>query len=265
MQPLRFIKRIPSSLFIRADTIENHRLKGRPPLLLVLERCLEGFGISNVRCFGVSQTLINSIASRHSYFKPKCNKILRNDITRWSPDNTSSLFKVASPLRLACVGILEKRKNQAFILEVFAKLDSHKAQLYFYGVGPEEEKLKQVVEQKHLSQNVHFMGWVETAWIWQNVDILLMPSLHEGASNAILEALEIGISIFASDIPEHREMLPERNLLPIHDSQAWVDRLEKVLQKPEIELKRIVNSQLPYAQHLYFDWDEKICKLILES
>lgn len=263
-QPLRLMKGIPSSLFIRADSIENHRLKGRDRWILVLERCMEGFGIANVRCFGVSQNLINSIASRHSYFKPKCNEMLRNDITRWPPDDAFAL-KVASPLCLACVGILEKRKNQAFMLEVFEKLDSQKAQLYFYGVGPEEEMLKQVVKEKHLNKNVHFMGWVETATIWQNVNILLMPSLHEGASNAILEALEIGIPILASDIPEHREILSENNLLPIHNSMTWVERLEKILQVPEIELKRIMNSQLPYAQRLYFDWNDKICKLILES
>ena len=29
LQPLRWIKRIPLSLFLRADTIENHRIKGR--------------------------------------------------------------------------------------------------------------------------------------------------------------------------------------------------------------------------------------------
>jgi glycosyltransferase involved in cell wall biosynthesis len=251
-------------MFIRADTIENHRLKGRGPLLLVLERCLEGFGIANVRCFGVSQTLINSITSRHNIFKPKCNEMLRNDITRLPPADASA-FKVAYPLRLACVGILEKRKNQAFMLEVFEKLDSQKAQLYFYGVGPEEQALKQVVREKGQNNNVHFMGWVETVKIWQNVDILLMPSLHEGASNAILEAFEIGIPILASDIPEHREILSENNLLSIHHPRVWIDRLEKILQEPEIKLKRIMHSQFPYAQRLYFDWNDKICKLILES
>jgi glycosyltransferase involved in cell wall biosynthesis len=232
--------------------------------LLVLEQWLEGFGIANVRCFGVSETLINSITSRHSCLKPKCSEILRNNLTRWPPDGGSA-FNVVFPLRLACVGILEKRKNQAFMLEVFEKLDSQKAQLYFYGVGSEEETLKLAVKGKRLNKNVHFMGWIETDRIWQNVDILLMPSLHEGASNAILEALESNIPILASDIPEHREILSENNLLFIHNSMTWADRLEKILQVPEIELKRIMNSQLPYARRLYFDWDDKICKLILKS
>ena len=202
MQPLRFIKGIPSSLFARADTLENHRLKERSRWLLVLEQWLEGFGIASVRFYGVSDSLTNSITSRHRFFKPKYARTLRNDIKKWPPRRNSK-HHFSFPLRLACVGILEKRKNQHFLLEVFENVDPQKTQLYLYGIGPWETKLKRIAREKRIHTNIHFMGWVETARIWQNVDILLMPSLHEGASNAILEALEIGIPVLASDIPEH--------------------------------------------------------------
>ena len=262
-QPLRFIKKIPSSLFIRADTIKNHRLKGRDRWLLILEQWIEGFGIAGVRVFGVSDSLTNSITSRHKFLKSKYTGTLRNDITGlpavYSPPKNSAV-----PLRFACVGILEKRKNQRFLLDVFEKIHPKQAQLYLYGIGPEEANLKRMVKIKRIHANVHFMGWVGTEKIWENVDVLLMPSIHEGVSNAILEAMERGIPVLATDVPEHREILPQNNLIPLGDLSAWQDRLEAILLRPNLDLKEILDRQFSCTQRLHFDWDRKICRIILD-
>ena len=263
-QPLRFIKGIPSSLFIRADTIENHRLKGRDRWLLILEQWLEGFGIAGVRVYGVSDSSTHSITSRHKLLKPKYAGTLRND-TKHLPPVHNPQYNSSGPLRFACVGILEKRKNQRFLLDVFEKINPEHAQLYLFGVGPEEANLKRMVRIKGIRANVHFMGWVETEKIWQNVDVLLMPSIHEGASNAILEAMERGIPVLATDVPEHREILPQYNLIPLDDPSAWQDRLEAILLRPNLDLKEILDRQFSCTQRLHFDWDRKICKIILDA
>lgn len=264
MQPLRLIKRIPSSLFARADTLENHRLKGRSRWLLVLEKWLEGFGIANVRFYGVSDSLTHSIPSRHRFLKPKSTGTLRNDIEKW-PSRPNAKHNFSFPLRLACVGILEKRKNQHFLLEVIENVDPQKAQLYLYGLGPEEKKLKRIVRQRRINTYVHFMGWVEVHKIWQNIDLLLMPSLHEGAPNSVLEAMSYGVPALVSYIPEHKEILPEASLLLLDDPMIWANRLHAIIEDPDLELKKLLDCQEPHANYLTFDWDREICICILDG
>jgi glycosyltransferase involved in cell wall biosynthesis len=264
MQPLRLIKRIPASVFVRADALENHKLKGRSRWLLVLEQLFEGFGIANVRCYGVSDSLTNSITSRHRYLKPKYAGTLRNDIEQY-PQRRNAKHNLCFPLKLAIVGILEKRKNQHFLLEVFENLDPQKAQLYLYGMGPEETKLKQTVKEKCIDKHVHFMGWVKPPEIWQNTDLLLMPSLHEGAPNSVLEAMSYEVPVLASDIPEHREILPEANLLLLDNPEIWAERLSAIIENPAQELKKLIDFQKPYADCLTFDWDREICECILKG
>ncbi len=145
------------------------------------------------------------------------------------------------------------------------RVDPEQAKLYLYGVGPDAILLEQLVQQKRLSQQVHFMGWVDEVSLWSQVDLLLMPSLHEGLSNAILEALAYNVPVLASDIPEHREILPLDNLLSIEQPSLWIERLQKILKQSDRELTKICKQQLPHAARLKFDWDQEICKRILDS
>ena len=139
-----------------------------------------------------------------------------------------------------------------------------KAQLYLYGVGPDEKNLKQFVNRNKLTDRVHFMGWVESELIWKNIDLLLMPSLHEGAPNSVLEALKQNICILASNIPEHIEILPQKYLLSPYLKFEWIYYLQKIINDPDSMLKNICTAQFIYSQQLYFDWDMKICKHILK-
>ena len=264
LQPLHILKNIPLSLFLRGDTLKSHELNEMPGWLMLLESWLEGMAIFNVKLCSVSRNLLVKVLSRHRALLPKHSKILVNDIDKTS--NLNSFKKRNCPhLRLACVGILGIGKNQRMILNLMDRVDPEQAQLYLYGIGPDATLLGQLVEQNRLSQQVHFMGWVDEVSLWSQVDLLLMPSLHEGISNAILEALAYNVPVLASDIPEHREILPLDNLLSIEQPSLWIERLHKILKNSDRELTKICKQQLPYAARLKFDWDQEICKRILDS
>jgi glycosyltransferase involved in cell wall biosynthesis len=239
-------------------------LKGRDRWLLILERWLEGIGIAGVRVYCVSESLTHSITWRHSFLKPMYAGTLRNDIEERTP-RLKTKHNFSLPLRMACVGILEKRKNQHFLLEVFENIDSHQAHLYLFGIGPEEKKLKRAAEKKHIHNHVHFMGWVEIHKIWQNIDLLLMPSLHEGAPNSVLEAMAYGVPVLVSDILEHREILPDSSLLRLDDPMIWINRLRAIIEDPGNELMKLFDLQKPYKRYLMFDWDKEICRCILDG
>src|SRR5262249_20924247 len=115
LQPLCFLKRIPLTLLLRADTIENHRHKQRSPFLVKLDGIIEGLAIAGVRLYGVSRSLTTRVIERHTLLSPRIAGTLPNNMPplrlRQRGQTTTSL-----PLRLACVGILEARKNQSLII-----------------------------------------------------------------------------------------------------------------------------------------------------
>jgi glycosyltransferase involved in cell wall biosynthesis len=259
LQPLRIVKRIPLTLFLRADTIENHRIKGRSSWLIRLEHLLEGLGIAGTRMYGVSETLTRRTIARHRFLKPSTSGVLRNDIVKRHPGSKKTgKEKRKLPLRLACVGVLEPRKNQRFLLEVMKGIRADQARLYLYGTGPDEQLLKEIVQRENMTDRVHFMGWVEADAIWPNVDLLLMPSLHEGAPNAVLEAIGNGVPVLASDIAEHREILSGVSLLTQGDICYWRDKLINIIDDPDFKIMNIFSLKEELMHQLSFDWDDNI-------
>ena len=98
---------------------------------------------------------------------------------------------------------------------------------------------------------------MESSSIWPQVDLLLLPSLHEGASNSVLEALAHKIAILASDIPENREILPQSSLVPLNNAKVWQCAITRILHDPKRELDRLREYQSPYREQFNFDWDKK--------
>jgi glycosyltransferase involved in cell wall biosynthesis len=262
LQPLHIVKRIPLTLFLRADTLENHKLNKRSRWLRTLEHIIEGLALFHVRLYGVSSSLTEKVVDRHHFFRPLHARTLKNDI---QPAKIAVVKteNISLPLRLGCVGVLEPRKNQRFLLELMKSINKDQAILFIYGSGPDESTLKNMAEQENLTDRVHFMGWVETTDIWINIDILLMPSLHEGAPNAVLEALASGIPVLASDIPEHREILPECSLFSINHLESWINMINQDKYNLLEKLSDIKLSQSVGAENLNFDWDQIVSETIL--
>jgi len=260
LQPLRWFRRVPLSLFLRADTIENHRIKGRSRLLIWLETSLEGLAVRGVHLYGVSEILTRTVVARHPLSAPLTSSTLRNDI---QCNQLQKDIESHQPVRMACVGILEHRKNQEFILRCLASLVPYKPRLDIYGTGPDRERLERLAGEIGVERWVNFRGWTPVADIWPLVDLLLMPSLHEGAPNAVLEAMELGIPILASDIPEHREILPADALLSLEDVNLWASRLANILDEPDSCLKLLRDAQDECARKLCFNWDALFLSAVL--
>lgn len=261
MQPLRLLKRIPLTVFLRADTIENHRIIGRSKILIRFERFLEGLGIAGSRMYGVSESLTNKTLAQHKYFKPAQSGVLRNDIIV-SPCLGKKTKMTQLPLRLACVGVLEPRKNQKLLLGMMKGVNAKHAQLYLYGVGPDEGVLKEIVKKEKITDRVHFMGWLSAEKIWPEIDLLLMPSLHEGAPNSILEALGYSVPVLASDIPEHAEILPSIDLLPVNQSREWGEFIDQKRSVLHDKLQEIAKRQSASCEKLSFNWENKFIELV---
>jgi N-acetyl-alpha-D-glucosaminyl L-malate synthase BshA len=88
----------------------------------------------------------------------------------------------------------------------------HKAKLLLVGKGPEQDRLKKLVEQLHLEDYVKFMGPIpneKIPWIYAAADILVLPSLSEGFPVTILEAMASGLPIIATRVGGLPEVIEE--------------------------------------------------------
>jgi glycosyltransferase involved in cell wall biosynthesis len=167
------------------------------------------------------------------------------------------------PLRLACAGVLEARKNMSMAITAVAACDADAVKLEIYGSGPDEELLRKLVHDVGMTDRIVFRGWTDAEKIWSETDLLLFPSLHEGAPNAVLEALGHGVPVLASDTPEHRELLPRHALLPGDDPRAWGRRLQKICRDPAHSLATMVMDQQRRVGAFRFNWDEAVRRAIL--
>lgn len=261
LQPLRLLKRIPLALFLRGDAITSHRVKGKPGWIILLDQFFEGLAIQGVGLYGVSDSLTLTVVGRHVVCKPARYSTLRNNLDVF---NNSGKANYDVPLTIGCVGLLEKTKNQQVLINCLDHLDKDTVKLNLYGIGPDKEMLVNLGEAHGVNDHITFKGWVNSESIWPEIDMLAMPSLYEGAPNAVLEALSNRIPVLASDIPAHREILPPESLLPVESAAAWSNKIKKFVAKTSL-LGDLQASQEQFSKKLLFNWDSEISNLILEG
>jgi glycosyltransferase involved in cell wall biosynthesis len=82
------------------------------------------------------------------------------------------------------------------------------AHLVIVGDGPERQRLEYYRDQLGLGHRVRFVGHQDRATRWiQALDLLWNGSLYEGQSNAILEAMQSGVPVLATDIAGNRDLI----------------------------------------------------------
>ena len=262
MQPLRWVKGIGLTCFLRGDAVVNHKLRQHPAWIAGVEKIVEGIGLKGVHLVGVAVHLIASVRSRHPRMTPGKCSVLPNDI---SDDSTTGEREHHAPLHLAMVGVIEPRKNNIFALEILQKLKGRQWHLRIYGEGPDVDKLVACAKESGLCDRISFMGWQDPANIWPHIDLLIFPSLHEGMPNAVLEAIASHVAVIASDIQAHRDILSPKQLFSLADPEAWQRVLEKVIDAPGSMLKQMRHQQAQCAARLAFDWEEEVVRLIVSD
>ena len=97
---------------------------------------------------------------------------------------------------LLCVGELTHRKNQTALLRAWRNLDVAGHRLALVGDGPLRDDIERLV-----SEGVDLLGWrSDVPRLMGAADALVVPSLGEGFSLVILEALACGLPVFTTPV-----------------------------------------------------------------
>lgn len=116
-------------------------------------------------------------------------------------------------LRLIFVGRLHPEKNLATLLMQMKRAivtGSCEVELQVVGDGAQRSELERLSESLGLSGKIRWLGWrtkAEMPDLYRSADVFILPSLYEGMSNAVLEAMASGLPVIASDVPGNRALV----------------------------------------------------------
>ncbi|MEM3455614.1 MAG: glycosyltransferase [Candidatus Micrarchaeia archaeon] len=143
------------------------------------------------------------------------------------------------------VGRLVKTKGQFFLIEAFVKVlhKLHNARLVIVGSGELYKDLKKQVEDLGIKEYVLFTGFREDVLeIIRSFDIFVLPSLAEGLSIALLEAMASRLPVIASNVGGIPEVFGDSQcgiLVPPKDIESLRDAMLKMATLSEGERKKL--------------------------
>lgn len=110
---------------------------------------------------------------------------------------------------LLFVGRLVPQKNLATLLQALALIPADRRPLlWLAGEGPERSRLEALVRRLDLYRSVRLLGERDDVEVLMAAaDVLVLPSLEEGLSNVILEAMAAGLPVVASAVGGNTELV----------------------------------------------------------
>jgi glycosyltransferase involved in cell wall biosynthesis len=134
-----------------------------------------------------------------------------------------------------CVANLKSYKGHRHLLDAVAFLHARDrpCTLVLAGEGDERPALEQ--QAARLGIDVRFLGaCVEVGPLLARADVVVLSSLHEGMSNAVMEAMAAGRPIVATGVGGTPELLDGRGVLvPPGDPVALAAAIERLLIDPD--------------------------------
>ena len=154
-------------------------------------------------------------------FHPRCGE---------RPDLAPSEFLPSDALVVGTVGRLAQVKDQATLVRAFAAALRHKPEwkarlrLVIVGEGPMRSELESCVRDEGVEERVWLAGdRDDVPDLLRMMDIFVLPSLGEGISNTLLEAMASGLPLIATRVGGNPELVDEGingQLVPPADADA---------------------------------------------
>lgn len=163
------------------------------------------------------------------------------DIEQFKPSYRSR----TSVVKIICVSRLTARKGINYLIDA-VKILSQKypnLRLEIAGEGDQQAALRAQAETANLGPKIAFLGRVpheKIAEIYNSAEVFVLPSLNEGMSNTMLEALASGLPLIATDTGGSKELILNGEngfIIKMRNSEDIAEKLEKLISDPELARK----------------------------
>lgn len=147
--------------------------------------------------------------------------------------------------RIIAVGRLTEQKNYSMAIQAFARIaeDFPEYVLEIYGDGEKKDEILGMIEEMNLTDRVILKGHQTKLFEKiQDASLYIMTSNYEGMSNALIEAMALGLPVISTDHPIGGAKMLIKNgvngfLVPTNDAYELAEMMKKVLGDKELEEK----------------------------
>lgn len=149
---------------------------------------------------------------------------------------------------IGAVGRYHPSKGWDTLITAFKSNKDKNARLLFFGSGTLEGRLKKLASG---DDRIRFVGYrKDVKLLYQAFDLLICPSRYEPLPRVILEAMEAGAPVLASDVGGCAELIEDYGgwLFPADDVDALVASLNRLIEdaperyRPDLSAHYIENA-----------------------
>jgi glycosyltransferase involved in cell wall biosynthesis len=208
------------------------------------------YGLAN-RVVSVSRQLRDMHARDTGYSRDRITVIHNGvDCERFRPDGEArarvrrELGLAEGELCLGCVGNLLPVKDHMTLLRVLSSLDAvtRRWRLLILGEGPQRPELEAFVNAHgEWKKQVCFLGLRSSVVeLLNGMDVFVLPSLFEGVSNALLEAMATGLPVVVTATGGNPEVVVDGQsglLFPARDLQRLSSHLALLAGNKDLRSK----------------------------
>lgn len=160
------------------------------------------------------------------------------------------------------VGVLQKRKNPLFVVDVFNELHKEKSQskLIMIGKGELKPNIINKIQKLGLTNCVNLVDYSEEVNKWYSaMDILIFPSLYEGFGLVPLEAQVSNLPVIVSTgIP----VCVTTNIFEINNFNLinWKNKLLKICSRSHSRTSKVYETLYKYSSQNQLEIIERLLK-----
>lgn len=172
---------------------------------------------------------------------------LKNGCIIPNPISVATYAKTEKRKKIVSVGRLEPQKNQKLLIDAFAGIAKEfpEYQLVIYGEGTLREGLKKQIADLKLQERVLLPGSRRNIHeCISDAELFVLSSDYEGLSNALLEALMMGLPCVTTNVSGADEYIDGANgmVVPVGNQKVLSDAIRKMLTDDEFRRQCGVNA-----------------------
>jgi len=170
-------------------------------------------------------------------------------------------------------GRLTEQKNLGILIDAMKKLldgsgEKPRLKLKIAGSGNLMPELKERTAKNGLDEHINFLGWLgkkDLRDLYATSHIFVLPSLYEGMSNSLLEAISSGLAVVSGDFEGYNQMVRNDEngyLFERGNANSLTERLQRLAgNRDAIDRMGLKSREIAKA----FSWNaavDRYCELI---
>jgi colanic acid/amylovoran biosynthesis glycosyltransferase len=181
---------------------------------------------------------------------------------KWAVEKST---QIDDELKIISVGRCHWKKGYTYALDAMALLKKKDVQFHYTIIagGRDQENILYQIHDLGLNECVSFindkLSHDEVLKKVSECDLFLLPSLEEGISNAVLEAMALGIPVISTDCGGMGEVIRNSEngfLVQVRDSESMAEKIEYISYLEKSEIKTIINNAKETLKNNYLLKDQ---------